>query len=121
MLKSIFASIRKRPVLWLVGLVLPALASFAVNFVQCYHALFCLTLRTGWRPFWQNFLSPLLLTALVGLPLAAAGWLLPPMPLVASLSIKGAAALGVWLLYVHLSGEYNLKGLAYRLLARKNR
>ena len=31
-LKSIFASIRKRPVLWLVGLVLPALASFAVNF-----------------------------------------------------------------------------------------
>ena len=32
MLKSIFASIRKRPVLWLVGLVLPALASFAVNF-----------------------------------------------------------------------------------------
>ena len=32
MLKSIFASIRTRPVLWLVGLVLPALASFAVNF-----------------------------------------------------------------------------------------
>ncbi len=32
MLKSIFAYIRKRPVLWLVGLVLPALASFAVNF-----------------------------------------------------------------------------------------
>ncbi|MFR5865995.1 MAG: ATP-binding cassette domain-containing protein [Acutalibacteraceae bacterium] len=31
-LKSIFAYIRKRPVLWLVGLVLPALASFAVNF-----------------------------------------------------------------------------------------
>ena len=96
-------------------------ASFAVNFVQCYHALFCLTLRTGWRPFWQNFLSPLLLTALVGLPLAAAGWLLPPMPLVASLTLKGTAALGVWLLYVHLSGEYDLKGLAYRLLARKNR
>lgn len=52
-------------------------ASFAVNFVQCYHALFCLTLRTGWRPFWQNFLSPLLLTALVGLPLAAAGMVAP--------------------------------------------
>ena len=96
-------------------------ASFAVNFVQCYHALFCLTLRTGWRPFWQNFLSPLLLTAFVGLPLAAAGWLPPPMPLVASLTLKGTAALGVWLLYVHLSGEYDLKGLAYRLLARKNR
>ena len=92
-------------------------ASFAVNFVQCYHALFCLTLRTGWRRFWRNFLSPLLLTALVGLPLAA----VPPMPLVASLTLKGTAALGVWLLYVHLSGEYDLKGLAGRLLARKKR
>lgn len=96
-------------------------ASFAVNFVQCYHALFCLTLRTGWHRFWRNFLSPLLLTALVGLPLAAVGWLLPPMPLVASLTLKGTAALGVWLLYVHLSGEYDLKGLAGRLLARKKR
>ena len=96
-------------------------ASFAVNFVQCYHALFCLTLRTGWRRFWRNFLSPLLLTALVGLPLAAVGWLLPPMPLVASLTLKGTAALGVWLLYVHLSGEYDLKGLAGQLLARKKR
>ena len=96
-------------------------ASFAVNFVQCYHALFCLTLRTGWRRFWRNFLSPLLLTALVGLPLAAVGWLLPPMPLVASLALKGTAALGVWLLYVHLSGEYDLKGLAGQLLARKKR
>ena len=43
------------------------------------------------------------------------------MPLVASLTLTGTAALGVWLLYVHLSGEYDLKGLAYRLLARKNR
>lgn len=41
--------------------------------------------------------------------------------LVASLTLKGTAALGVWLLYVHLSGEYDLKGLAGRLLARKKR
>ena len=47
--------------------------------------------------------------------------LLPPMPMLVSLAAKGAAALAVWLLYVQLSGEYNLKGLAYRLLARKNR
>ena len=46
--------------------------SFAINFIQCYHALFCLTLRTGWGAFWRSFLSPLLLSALVCLPLAAA-------------------------------------------------
>ena len=34
---------------------------------------------------------------------------------------KGAAALAVWLLYIQFSGEYDLKGLAGRLLARKKR
>ena len=95
--------------------------SFAINFIQCYHALFCLTLRTGWGAFWRSFLSPLLLSALVCLPLAAVEWLLPPMPMLVSLAAKGAAALAVWLLYIQLSGEYDLKGTALRLLSRKNR
>ena len=95
--------------------------SFAINFIQCYHALFCLTLRTGWGAFWRSFLSPLLLSALVCLPLAAVEWLLPPMPMLVSLAAKGAAALAVWLLYIQFSGEYDLKGTALRLLSRKNR
>ena len=94
--------------------------SFAINFIQCYHALFCLTLRTGWGAFWRSFLSPLLLSALVCLPLAAVEWLLPPMPMLVSLAAKGAAALAVWLLYIQFSGEYDLKGTALRLLSRKN-
>ena len=95
--------------------------SFAINFIQCYHALFCLTLRTGWGAFWRSFLSPLLLSALVCLPLAAVEWLLPPMPMLVSLAAKGAAALAVWLLYIQFSGEYDLKGTALRLISRKNR
>ena len=95
--------------------------SFAINFIQCYHALFCLTLRTGWGAFWRSLLSSLLLSALVCLPLAAVGWLLPPMPMLVSLAAKGAAALAVWLLYIQFSGEYDLKGTALRLLSRKNR
>ena len=95
--------------------------SFAINFIQCYHALFCLTLRTGWGAFWRSFLSPLLLSALVCLPLAAVEWLLPPMPMLVSLAAKGAAALAVWLLYIQFSGQYDLKGTALRLLSRKNR
>lgn len=94
-------------------------ASFAINFVQCYHALFRLTLRTGWAAFWRSFLSPLLLTAIVILPLAAIQWLLPPMPMLVSLAVKGGAALAVWLLYIQLGGEYDLKGIAGRLLGRK--
>ena len=32
MIKQLFGYIRKRPLLWIIGLVVPALASFAVNF-----------------------------------------------------------------------------------------
>lgn len=93
--------------------------SFAINFIQCYHALFCLTLRAGWGAFWRSLLSPLLLTAIICLPLAAIEWLFPPMPLLLSLMVKGATALVVWLLYIQLTGEYDLKGIAGRVLSRK--
>jgi len=90
--------------------------SFAVNFVQCYHALFCLTLRTGWGRFWRSLLQPLLLTAILSLALAGIAWLLPATtPHLPSLAAKCAAALVVWLGYLQLSGAYNLKELAARL------
>ena len=90
--------------------------SFAVNFVQCYHAMFCLTLRMKWGPFWRSFLSPLLLTAILSLTLTALTWSLPAQtPLLAALAAKSAAALAVWLAYIQLGGVYNLKELAARL------
>ena len=73
-----------------------------------------------WVAVWVS-VPLLLLSALVCLPLAAVEWLLPPMPMLVSLAAKGAAALAVWLLYIQLSGEYDLKGTALRLLSRKNR
>ena len=90
--------------------------SFAVNFVQCYHALFCLTLRMTWGPFWKSLLSPLLLTAILALALAGLTHLLPAgMPLPAALAAKSAAAAVVWLAYVQLGGVYDLKELAAHL------
>ncbi|BFK46147.1 lipopolysaccharide biosynthesis protein [Alistipes sp. i18-0019-D1] len=90
--------------------------SFAVNFVQCYHALFCLTLRMKWGPFWKSLLSPLLLTAILALALAGLTHLLPAgTPLPAALAAKSAAAAVVWLAYVQLGGVYDLKELAAHL------
>ena len=90
--------------------------SFAVNFVQCYHALFCLTLRMKWGPFWKSLLSPLLLTAILALALAGLTHLLPAgTPLTAALAAKSAAAAVVWLAYVQLGGVYDLKELAAHL------
>lgn len=84
--------------------------SFFINFVQSYHALFRLTLRVPWGPFWRGFGSPLLLTGILCVPLAAVQWLLPPMPLLASLAVKGGIAAAVWALYIQFRGEYDLKG-----------
>lgn len=93
--------------------------SFAVNFVQCFDALFRLTLRSGAGAFWRSLLSPLLLALIVCLPLAAVDRLLPPMPLAVSLAAKGAAALLVWIAYLHLFSEYDLRGIMTRLRSGK--
>lgn len=96
-------------------------ASFLINFVQCYHALFRLTLRVKWGPFWRSFLSPLLLTALVCVPLALLQWKLPAnTPLLVSLAAKGAAAAAVWSSYILLLDLFGLKALLRRVLHRKN-
>lgn len=93
--------------------------SFAASFIQCYYALFRLTLHIPWGPFWRSLLSPLTLSLLIGLTLAATQWLLPPMPHLASFAIKGTAAGVVWALYIHTQGEYDLKGVFNRLRSKK--
>ncbi len=100
-------------------------ASFLINFVQCCHALFRLTLRVPWGPFWRSLLSPLALTALIGVPLEAIDRLtagvLPEgyTGMIVSLSLKGAAALLLWAGYVQLRGEYDLRGMISKVLHRK--
>lgn len=99
---GIFAFGTMRAVAWCIC------TSFAINFVQCYYALFRQTLRTGWGLFWRSLLSPLLLAGLIAVPLGVIEWLLPPMPLLVSLAAKAAAALIVWALYVQGTGVYDL-------------
>lgn len=93
--------------------------SFAVNFVQCFDALFRLTLHSGAGAFWRSLLSPLAATAAVCVPLGAIEWLLPAMPLAVSLAVKCAAALVVWIAYLHLFSEYDLKAIVSRLRSGK--
>ncbi len=93
--------------------------SFVVNFVQCYHALFKLTLHDGFGLFWRAFLAPLPLTGLLCVLLGAIEWMLPPLPLLLSLALKGGVALIAWMLYIQWSGEYDLKGVLAKLRTRK--
>lgn len=93
--------------------------AFSLNFLQTYYTLFRITLHTAWGAFWRSLISPLILTALLCLPLGALQMLLPAdMPLVLSLAIKGLAALAVWLAYIHLRGEYDLRQELRRLTGK---
>lgn len=93
--------------------------SFSINFLQTYYTLFRLTLHTAWGSFWRSLISPLALTALLCLPLGALQMLLPQTtPALLSLTIKGFVALGVWLAYIHLRGEYDLRKEFRRLTGK---
>lgn len=95
--------------------------SFLANFLQTYYMLFRLTLRTGWRQFWSTLRSPLAVTLLAALPLGALQlWLPAHTPLLVSFVLKCLAALIVWLAYIHLRGEYDIRSELNRLRG-KNR
>lgn len=110
---GIFAFGTMEAVAWMIC------GSFLINFVQAFDALFRLTLHEGAGLFWKNFLAPIPLTLIICLPLAAIHWLLPTMPLVVSLLLKSAVAAGIWILYMQVRGELDIKGLTLRLLHKK--
>lgn len=95
-------------------------ASFTVNFVQCYYLMYYRTFRLSWRPFWGRLRSPLLLTLLLGAALWGLDALLPAGRLLLWLLVKAAVSLLVWLLYIQLSGEYDLRTLILNKLRRRH-
>lgn len=106
---GIFASGTIEAVAW--GLCV----SFFVNFVQCYYTLYHSTLQLPSGPFWSTFLQPLLLTALLCVPLGILQIALPEISLIGALAVKGIVASIVWLGGIQLFGAFDL----YRFIRTK--
>lgn len=85
--------------------------TFAVNFIQCYLQMYLKTFkRRSLYPLLKQFISPFILslitlTVLLALYQLSANW-----NLFVSLIVKGTVFVGVYGIYIQLSGEYNLLG-----------
>ena len=85
--------------------------SFAINFIQCYHSLFRLTLKTGWKDFWMALLRPAVMAAVLCcllLPLSYQAKAIPSHFI--SLVIYTLVSGTVCAIYIQLSGEYDILG-----------
>lgn len=81
--------------------------TFCINFLQCYWQMYCITLHRSLKMFIRQILSPLLLSALLFCILYTFTPFIDTSLLI-SLIIKGIIYVVTCLLYIQLTGEYNL-------------
>lgn len=84
--------------------------SFTLSFLQSYWVMYRVTFKQSMLLFWKQFVSPLALSVLIGGVLWSVVSLLDDCPLLLSLTIKGMIALTVWVIYMQMSGEYDIWG-----------
>ena len=84
--------------------------SFTLSFLQSYWVMYRVTFKQNMLLFWKQFISPLILSAFIIGVLWSVAALLDSFPLLISLIIKGMIALTVWVIYMQMSGEYDIWG-----------
>ena len=85
--------------------------SFLINFIQCYHSMFKLTLKTGWAEFWKTLASPAVLAGILCLVLfPLSKGLAAVSNHFVSLVIFTLVSLAVCALYLQTTKEYDLIG-----------
>lgn len=85
-------------------------ASFFVNFVQCYYVMYYYSFKMSWIPFWKSFISPLKVTVLIAVALFLMSRYLPAMNDFVSLMMKGIVSLLILGGYLQVSGEVDVVG-----------
>lgn len=85
--------------------------TFFINFIQCYIWMYKVTFKLSMRDFWKQFFSPLLLTGIVAGGLFLTSLMTTTFSLVLSLIVKGIIFVSLFLFYIQISGEYNIRQL----------
>lgn len=81
--------------------------TFCLNFIQCYWQMYRITFHRPLKNIINQLLSPLLISGIVFLVLHLLTFL-PDTTLLISLIIKGMAFIITMLIYIQLTGEYDL-------------
>lgn len=95
-------------------------ATFTVNFVQCYWQMYRVTFGRSLRCFVRQLGSPLLLSVVCTAVLLPLSYGLEGANVLINILIKGTVFAAVVFIYVQRSGEYDLTG-GIRKVLRRNR
>ncbi len=100
--------------------------SFTINFLVCYILIYRVTFRVSMAWFWRQFISPLILSAIILVALWGLSMILPHidalsevMNMIFTLGVKCMAAGAIWLVYVQLAGDSDILGRAKSMLRRR--
>lgn len=82
--------------------------TFSINFIQTYLILYLSVFKRNIYSLLKQFVSPLIITLVLLLNNLLLVWLVQIDSLILSLIIKGTLSVFIFLLYIQISGEYNI-------------
>lgn len=84
------------------------LISFVINFIQCFILLYKVSLRLSILPFFKQLISPIILSAIIFIPLFAMEKYMPEINIILSLCIKCALSAIIGISYIQITKEYDI-------------
>lgn len=83
--------------------------SFTINFILTYGILYYRVLKLSWGPFWKQLIRPIILSALISIPLGATSYFLDgTLPLIITLLLKSVITVIIWYCFVQYTGAINI-------------
>lgn len=85
--------------------------TFSINFILCYIMMYKITFKQKMQSFWSQLTSPLLLSFILIICISPAYFLLDTLSIFFSLMIKVLTFAIIYILYIQISGEYDIINL----------
>ena len=93
--------------------------TFIINFIQCYLLLYKVSLKLPILPFIKQLISPLILTAILLIPLYFINRYTTDLNIILTFIIKCVVSGIIWAIYVQVTKEYDIIGKIKSILKIK--
>lgn len=85
--------------------------TFSTNFILCYIVMYKITFKQKMKSFWSQLTSPILLSFILTISISPAYFFLDKSSIFFSLIIKSIIFATIYILYIQISGEYDIINL----------
>jgi len=82
--------------------------AYLLNFLQCYYSLLLKSLKHCWKEFWKSLVLPILLSLIIAVALYFTRKYLSTETHIVNLFIFGSISVIIALLFVEITGEYEI-------------